>query len=89
MKKGQIVESVRGAGGGYILTKDPKNIKISDVIAAIDEPIKMTRCKGEVGCIDKKTKCKTHHLWQGLEHSIYNYLSSISIANINDDSLVK
>ncbi len=89
LKKAQIVKSVRGAGGGYMLAKKPQDINIADIIFAIDEPIKMTRCGGKNGCVDKKARCKTHDLWQGLEQNIYNYLSSISIANINDNSPIK
>lgn len=82
LKKVEIVKSVRGAGGGYILAKKPEEIKIADIVLAIKEPIKMTRCFGDKGCIKKKTKCKTHDLWQGLEHNIYNYLSSVSVADV-------
>ena len=79
LKKSTIVKSVRGVGGGYILAKNPQDINIADIIFAVDEPIKMTRCNGKSGCITNKTRCKTHHLWQGLEQNIHNYLSSISI----------
>ncbi len=89
LKKAKIVKSVRGAGGGYLLVKKPQDINIADIIFAIDEPIKMTRCAGKSGCVAKKTRCKTHDLWQGLEQNICNYLSSISIANINDNSQLK
>ncbi len=89
LKKAEIVKSIRGASGGYLLAKKPQDINIADIIFAIDEPIKMTRCSNKNGCVTKKTKCKTHDLWQGLEQNIYNYLSSISIANINDKSLLK
>ena len=89
LKKAQIVKSVRGAGGGYLLAKKPQDIHIADIIFAIDEPVKMTRCKGKTGCVAKKTRCKTHDLWQGLEQNIYNYLSAISISNINDNPQLK
>jgi Rrf2 family iron-sulfur cluster assembly transcriptional regulator len=89
LKKAQIVKSIRGAGGGYMLAKKPQDINIADIIFAIDEPIKMTRCSSKDGCVTKKTKCKTHDLWCGLEQNIHNYLSSISIANINENSKIK
>ena len=79
LKKAAIVKSIRGVGGGYILAKNPQDINIAEIIFAVDEPIKMTRCGGKSGCITNKAKCKTHHLWQGLEQNIHNYLSSISI----------
>ncbi|MFT6105796.1 MAG: Rrf2 family iron-sulfur cluster assembly transcriptional regulator [Rickettsiales bacterium] len=87
LKKAQIVKSIRGASGGYILAQDPHTINVADIILAIDEPIKMTRCSGEDGCVTKNTRCTTHHLWQGLEKNIYNYLSSIFITDIGQESL--
>lgn len=83
LKKYQIVNSHRGPGGGYVLAKSKSDINIADIIKAIEEPIKMTRCSIELkGCMVNKTKCKTHHLWQGLENKIYDYLNSISIDKI-------
>ena len=82
LKKNGIVKSIKGPGGGYILSKDKSEINISDIIKAIEEPIKMTRCSLEKqGCIatNNKPKCKTHHLWHGLENRIYDYLNSISL----------
>jgi Rrf2 family iron-sulfur cluster assembly transcriptional regulator len=89
LKKAAIVKSVRGAGGGYILARNPQNITVADIVFAIKEPTKMTRCASKDGCVSKKIRCKTHDLWQGLEQNIYNYLNSISIANINDNSPIK
>lgn len=83
LKKYQIVNSHRGPGGGYVLAKNKSEINVADIIKAIEEPIKMTRCSTEIkGCMTNKTKCKTHHLWQGLEHKIYDYLNSITIDKI-------
>lgn len=82
LKKSGIVNSIKGPGGGYILNKDKSQITVSDIIKAIDEPIKMTRCSlDKQGCIatNNKAKCKTHHLWHGLEKRIYDYLNSISL----------
>jgi Rrf2 family iron-sulfur cluster assembly transcriptional regulator len=82
LKKAGIVESVKGPGGGYVLAQDAKKITIDAVIKAIGENIKMTRC-GNVkkGCVTLNSKCKTHHLWNGLEKKIYEYLSSISLVD--------
>lgn len=83
LRKKNIVKSIKGPGGGYILSRDKNLITISDIIKAIDEPIKMTRCAIESkGCMSSKTKCKTHHLWHGLEKRIYDYLNSISLNQI-------
>ena len=72
LKKAGIVASVKGPGGGYILNKSRSDITISNIIKAIGEHIKMTRCNnGKRGCTNSGTKCKTHHLWYGLEKKIY------------------
>jgi Rrf2 family transcriptional regulator, iron-sulfur cluster assembly transcription factor len=85
LKNSGIVNSIKGPGGGYILTKKKNEITIADIIKAIGEPIKMTNCtKLEKNCTNpnKKSKCKTHHLWMGLENNIYEYLNSISLDKI-------
>ena len=80
LKKAGIVESIKGAKGGYILGKKNQEITVAQIIKAIGEPIKMTRCNVEnKGCMKSAVKCKTHHLWQGLENKIYDYLDSISL----------
>jgi Rrf2 family iron-sulfur cluster assembly transcriptional regulator len=83
LRKSGIVKSIKGPGGGYILGKKREEITVAEIIKAIGEPIKMTRC-GTVnkGCLAKGAKCKTHHLWHGLENRIYDYLNSISLNNL-------
>ena len=83
LRKNNIVKSIKGPGGGYILSKNKSEISVSDIIKAIDEPIKMTRCSIEKqSCNSNKTKCKTHHLWHCLENRIYDYLGSISLEKL-------
>jgi len=82
LKKAGIVASIKGPKGGYFLAKKREEITVAQIINAIGEPIKMTRCKSEKsGCMKSSTKCKTHHLWHGLESRIYDYLDSISLQN--------
>lgn len=83
LRRGGIVNSVKGPGGGYILSKPLQEIKLADIIIKIDGSIKMTRCNLKaVGCIGKGAKCLTHHLWAGLEETISNYLNSISLLDV-------
>jgi Rrf2 family transcriptional regulator, iron-sulfur cluster assembly transcription factor len=84
LKKAGIVKSVKGPGGGYFLGKPREEITVAEIIKAIGEPIKMTRCtKTQKSCVGgTSTKCKTHHLWHGLENKIYEYLNSISLGDI-------
>ena len=84
LKKAGIVKSIKGPGGGYFLGKNREEITVAQVIKAIGEPIKMTRCtKVQKNCVGgSTTKCKTHHLWHGLENKIYEYLNSISLQDV-------
>jgi Rrf2 family iron-sulfur cluster assembly transcriptional regulator len=84
LKKSGIVISVKGPGGGYVLGKNYDKITIAQIIKAIGEPIKMTRCNPvDKSCLNNShTKCRTHHLWLGLENKIYEYLNSISLDKI-------
>ena len=84
LKKRGIVRSVLGAGGGYVLAKGTDAINIAEIVEAVDESIKMTRCDKEkpVGCMANENRCATHQLWAGLGETIHNYLEKISLADI-------
>lgn len=86
LRKNGLVKSVRGPGGGYVIPLETKDIMIADIVVAVDESIKMTRCadKGTEtgGCMHGKVKCLTHNLWDGLSQQIFGYLNSISLADI-------
>src|SRR5690348_14029899 len=79
LKHAQLVESVRGPAGGYLLARGAGDIPISDIVNAVAESIKMTRCDTHEhgGCLSKKTRCLTHHLWEGLERQIEGYLQGV------------
>jgi Rrf2 family iron-sulfur cluster assembly transcriptional regulator len=84
LKQAALVEAVRGPGGGYKIKGDPTNISIADIMAAVEEELKMTRCnKTESGCLsDKKSQCVTHHLWAELESHIMKFFKSITLFEI-------
>ena len=86
LRKGGLVRSVRGPGGGYMLARAAEETRISDVILAVDEPIRATRCKSgsSKGCKANKGRCLTHELWEELGNQIYLYLSSVSLADVVD-----
>ena len=75
LKNEKLVKSVRGASGGYVLEKNPKDIKISNIIFAVDEQVKTLNCKRESkrGCNGRTTKCITHNLWDELEVHINKF----------------
>lgn len=84
LKQSGLVRSVRGPGGGYALARPAKDIAISDVVQAVDESLKMTRCgeHSSGGCMASRSKCLTHDLWEGLGKQIDGYLSGISLADV-------
>lgn len=85
LRRGDLVKSVRGPGGGYLLSRDANDIRISDVILAVDEPIKATRCEAgsPKGCLGhSSSRCITHDLWEELSHQIQTYLSSVSLGDV-------
>lgn len=82
LRRAGLVKSVRGPGGGYLLARDAQEIRISDVIQAVDEPINATRCQEAEGCHSDKARCLTHDLWQALTYQIHLYLSSVTLADV-------
>ncbi len=84
LRKGGLVKSVRGPGGGYLLSRTPQQTRISDIILAVDEPIQTTRCSPgtPAGCHNNKGRCLTHDLWEELGNQIYLYLSSVSLGDV-------
>ena len=84
LKKHNLVKSVRGAKGGYILDLSPEEIKISNIIAAVDEEVKMLNCKKESkkGCNNKSTKCITHNLWDQLDQHINNFFEKVKLQDL-------
>ena len=75
LKQENLVKSVRGAKGGYVLDTPPEEIKISNIISAVDEEIKTLNCKKESkkGCNNKSSKCITHNLWDQLDQHINSF----------------
>jgi len=85
LRQAGVVKSVRGPGGGYVLAKPAEETWVSDIVVAAEESLKMTRCESHAeGCMSTKTRCITHHLWEGLENQIFEYLRSISIADVRN-----
>jgi len=84
LRRGGIVRSVRGPGGGYFLARDPDDVSIADIILAVDEPIKATRCKtsSAEGCLGNGTRCITHNLWDELSRQIHLFLSEVSLGDV-------
>ena len=84
LKNNNLVRSVRGAKGGYILENSPEEIKISNIISAVDEEVKMLNCKkdSKKGCNNKSTKCITHNLWDQLDQHINNFFEKVKLQDL-------
>ena len=84
LKKNNLVQSSRGPTGGYSLTKNPKEIKLSSIIKAVDEKVKTVGCKKESkkGCNGKSVKCITHNLWDDLENHINDFFERNTLGDI-------
>ena len=89
LKKNNIVKSIRGTNGGYVLTKDPEQIKLSNIFSAVDEKIKTIQCKRESkkGCNGKLTKCITHNLWDDLEMHINDFFDKKNLGDLLKNNL--
>jgi Rrf2 family iron-sulfur cluster assembly transcriptional regulator len=84
LKRANLVQPVRGPGGGYLLANPANETWILDIVEAVDESLKMTRCNKEHlgGCMSNKAQCVTHSLWAGLGHQIEDYLGNISLEDV-------
>ena len=84
LRKKEIVQSVRGTQGGYILNKKAKDIRLTNIFEAVDEKIKTVKCKKESkkGCNGKATKCLTHNLWDELENHINSFFEKKSLEDL-------
>lgn len=87
LRRAGLVDSARGPGGGYRLARSSDAMPIADIIAAVDEPIRATRCEiGSAGCIeggsDGPSKCQTHDLWEELGRQIRYFLRGVTLADV-------
>jgi len=85
LRRRGLVLSVRGPGGGYRLARPADETSVADVVVAVDEPLRATRCAGHgsvKGCMKGGARCVTHDLWEETGRQIYDYLSSVSLADV-------
>ena len=84
MKNKKLVKSTRGANGGYRLERPACEIKLSYIISAVDEEVKMLNCKknSKKGCNNKSTKCITHNLWDELDQHIHGFFEKVKLQDL-------
>ena len=84
LKNNKLVKSSRGANGGYILDKPASEIKLSNIIYAVDEEVRTLNCKknSKRGCNNKSTKCITHNLWDELDRHINGFFEKVKLQDL-------
>ena len=84
LKNNNLVKSTRGSHGGYVLEKPAEEIKILNIISAVDEEVKMLNCKknSKKGCNNKSTKCITHNLWDELDQHINGFFERVKLQDL-------
>jgi Rrf2 family iron-sulfur cluster assembly transcriptional regulator len=83
LRRGKLVISARGPGGGYRLARSRTEIFVAQIIDAVDESVDATSCQGKGNCHHGET-CLTHHLWEDLSGQIHEFLSRISLGDLMD-----
>ncbi len=83
LRRANLVTSARGPGGGYLLAREPSEINMSEVILAVDEELRVTRCDGSAvnGCV-KGERCCAHDLWSSLGRQMMGFLDSITLEDV-------
>jgi len=86
LRKGRIVKSVRGPGGGYVLGKPSSQISVGEVISVVEEPLNPVACLDidSVGC-ERSANCITQKVWKGLAEKISEFLNSVSIEDLSNE----
>jgi len=88
LRRHEIVESVRGPGGGYQLARKAEEVTVADIIIAVDEPLDATQCGGKENCRgadhEHGSRCMTHDLWTTLNTKVVEYLDSVSLKDLVD-----
>ena len=84
LKKNNVVKSIRGKKGGYILSRNASDIKISDILFAVEEKVKTVGCEkhSKKGCNGRSAKCISHNLWDELEDYINNFFQQRSLSDL-------
>jgi len=93
LRRHELVDSMRGPGGGYSLARLARNITVADIIFAVDEPLDATSCGGKENCNIGRNggtgKCMTHELWANLNRKMVDYLDSVSLQDLVDQQRMR
>ena len=81
LRRGSLVDSVRGPGGGYNLAREAGSVSVADIVRAVEEPIDSTQCGGRENCQDNQ-RCMTHDLWEELNTTVYGFLEGVKLSHL-------
>lgn len=84
LRKSGLIKSIRGAQGGYVLNRDPKDIKVSEIMYVLEGPIEISDCVDGSSC-NNIDCCATRLLWEKIKHSIDSVMESVTLQDIVDD----
>lgn len=88
LRRHELVASVRGPGGGYLLARVARKITVADIVLAVDEPLDSTHCGGKKNCNigrnGRTGKCMTHELWSALNRKVVDFLDSVALQDLID-----
>ena len=88
LRRYSLVDSVRGPGGGYCIARPLNMVTVADIVRAVDEPLDATQCGGRENCLDDH-RCMTHDLWAALNGKMYDYLPSVTLADLAERQRAK
>jgi Rrf2 family iron-sulfur cluster assembly transcriptional regulator len=88
LRRSNLVASVRGPGGGYVLNREPQLLSVGEIIGAVNENIDATKCTGKADCQGGQ-RCLTHNLWEDLSERISDFLNKISLQELMQQNDVK
>lgn len=88
LRRRELVESVRGPGGGYHLAREASRVSVADIVSAVEETLDSTQCAGRENCHDNQ-RCMTHELWEELNTTVYGFLSGVTLAQLVEKQRTK
>ena len=88
LRRRELVESVRGPGGGYHLAREAARISVADIVRAVEEPLDSTQCGGRENCRENQ-RCMTHDLWEELNDTVQEFLNGVTLSQLVEKQRTK
>ena len=82
LKSAGLVRSIRGPGGGFVLTKAPGRIRLGEVLRALEGPLTLVHCVSDTGACDRVKRCTARKVWQELASVIEEVLDGVTLGDL-------